>query len=323
MVIIDAHNDTLERRLDRGDTLDLTVDTPHLDTDLARLKAGGVTAQFQQVGIESLVKGLQLLDAAHTLCATYPQHFRWISTISDFEEAHSRGQVGLVGQMESCSCLGGKLFLLRTMRRLGVTVAGLTHGEAPAHGLQAEPSPTGPCTADERETARREGRGLTPLGREAIAELSRLRMLVDLAHCNDSAFYEALELSAATPIFSHGNAFAQCPQWRNLTDDQIRALAQRGGVMGVACYRRFIDPQRPSVARLVDHIEHIVGLVGIGHVGLGADWDGLGEGEVAIPKDPAHLGEITDEMGRRGFAEGEIAAFLGGNWLRVYGEVVG
>ena len=323
MIIIDAHNDTLERRLGRGDTLDLTVDMPPLDTDLARLKAGGITAQFQQVGIESLVKGLQLLDAAHTLCTTYPQHFRWISTVSDIVEAHSSGQVGLVGQMESCSCLGGELFLLRTMRRLGVTVAGLTHGEAPEHGLQAEVSPKGPCTAEERETARREGRRLTSLGREAIAELNHLRMLVDLAHCNDSAFYEALELSATTPIFSHGNAFAQCPQWRNLTDDQIRALAQRGGVMGVACYRRFIDAERPSVARLVDHIEHIVGLVGIEHVGLGADWDGLGEAHVAIPQDPAHLGEIVAEMELRGFEAGEIAAFLGGNWMRVYGEVVG
>ncbi len=323
MIIIDAHNDTFDRRLGRAETFDLTVDMPHLDTDLARLKAGGVTAQFHQVGMHTLVYALKLLDAARRMCTDYPQHFRWVSTAADIEQAQAEGQVGIVGQLESCTCLEGELSTLRMFRRLGVIVAGVTHGEAPDHGLQADKSPWGSCTLADREAARRIFQGLTPFGREAIPEINRLRMIVDLAHANDAAFWQVLEFSETPPIFSHGNAFAQCPNWRNLTDEQITALAEKGGVMGVAFYRRFIDPDEATVERLVDHVEHIVNLVGIEHVGIGADWDGLGDDEVAIPKDPAHLHELPEAMERRGFNRAEIAAFMGLNWLRMIREVVG
>jgi membrane dipeptidase len=230
--------------------------------------------------------------------------------------------VGVVLQLESLSCCMGRIPVLQALNRLGVRVGNITHGEAPEYGCQGEKSLFDYCTAEDRERMRREMKGLTAFGRNAVAEMNALGMVVDLAHSNDAAFYEALELTATPPIFSHGGVFALCPHSRGLTDDQIRTLAAKGGVHGVACYAKFIAQEHATLDKLLDQIEHSINLVGPDHVGIGADYDGIGDEGVAIPAHVGLLPELTDGMTARGWGDEVILKVLGANFLRVFEQVL-
>jgi membrane dipeptidase len=240
----------------------------------------------------------------------------------DVRAAKRAGAIGIVAQLESLSCCMGDLGALRALHRLGVRVGNLTHGEAGEHGCQGEKSVFDYCAAEDRERMRREPGGLTDFGRAAIGEMNRLGIVVDLAHANDAAFYEALEVTEAPPVFSHGAVFAVCPHSRGLTDEQIKALAEAGGVHGVACYTKFIHQEHPDLKTLVDQIEHSINLVGPDHVGIGADYDGLPDEEVPVPAHVGRLWEITEEMVSRDWDEETVRKVLGGNFLRVLDEVM-
>lgn len=321
-IIIDGHNDSLALRLERGDPLDLTEVRDRYHVDLPRLREGGVTAMMSYCGSRDLPQALRLIEAMSAMVQAHPQDFSLISSAGDIRAAKAEGKVGIIPQLESLSCCMGEPAVLRAMYRLGLRVGNLSHGEAPPHGCQGEESVFDYCTADDRERLRRQMTGLTDFGRAAIAEMNDLGIVVDLAHANDAAFYQAVELSRTPPIFSHGCVFSICPHSRGLTDEQIRVLAQAGGVHGVACYTRFIHQEHPDMPTLVDHIEHSIDLVGPDHVGLGADYDGLPETEVPVPPHAGHLAQITEEMVRRGWDDETIVKVLGGNFLRVLEQVL-
>jgi len=316
-IIIDAHNDSMVRRLDAGLPMDLAHPVEHYHVDLPRLRDGGVTALFSYCGSTDLPKALKILDATHRMVQDHPEDFLLVSSAEDVLAAKSQGRIGVIPQLESLSCCMGDVAVLRGLHMLGVRVGNLTHGEAPEHGCQEQPSLFDYCTAADRDKMRKEERGLTDFGRAAIREMNELGMVVDLAHSNDAAFYEALELSQTPPIFSHGSVFAICPHSRGLTDDMIRALADAGGVHGVACYTKFIHREHPDMQTLVDLIEHSINLVGPDHVGLGADYDGLPETEIPVPPHVGLLEQITEEVVRRDWDEETIGKVLGGNFLRV------
>ena len=246
-----------------------------------------------------------------------------IDRAEDIRQAKQEGKTGIIPQLESLTCCMGKLEVLRTMYRLGLRVGNLTHGEAPEHGCQKEKSLFDYCSAADRERMRAEDNGLTDFGRAAIKEMNELGIVVDVAHANDAAFYETMELSSTPPVFSHGSVFSICPHSRGLTDSQIEVLAERGGVHGVACYTKFIHREHPDMKTLVDLIEHSIDLVGPDHVGIGADYDGLPETEIPVPPHVGRLAEITVEMASRGWDEETIKKVLGGNFLRVLDEVIG
>lgn len=324
-IIVDGHNDSLPLRLERGTSLDLGLAAPAYQVDLPRMQQGGLTAMMTYVGGHDLPLSLELWQG---LLTNLEQHEALVPGLSAaaVRQAKAKGQIALIPQLESCSCLGNRLGVLAFMARLGLRVANLTHGEGldrQGTALQVDSSEFGYCTTADRETARQELRGLTDFGREVIVAAGELNIIVDLAHANDRTFYETLEASARPCIFSHGCVFALCPHWRGLTDDQIRALAANGGVMGVAFYRKFIHPEAPSMDRLLDQVEHVLDLVGPDHVGFGADYDGLPEGEVPIPPDMGHLAEFTAGLLGRGLDEETVLKILGGNFLRVMETVCG
>jgi membrane dipeptidase len=321
-VVIDGHNDSLCRRLDRGDALDLTPAAPGYHVDLPRLREGGMTALLSYCGSTDLARALHLTEATHRMVAAHPAEWRLVLRAADIPAAKAAGQVAIVLQLESLTCCMGRVPVLQGLYRLGVRVGNITHGEAPEHGCQGEKSLFDYCTAEDRERMRREMKGLTAFGREAIAEMNALGMVVDLAHSNDAAFYEALELTATPPIFSHGGVFSLCPHSRGLTDDQIRALAAKGGVHGVACYAKFIAQEHATLGKLLDQIEHSISLVGPDHVGIGADYDGIGDEGVAIPAHVGLLGEITEGMVARGWGDEIILKVLGANFVRVFEQVL-
>ena len=173
----------------------------------------------------------------------------------------------------------------------------------------------------DREEERRTKKGLTDFGRRLVVEMNRLGVQVDVAHINDVAFFDVLELSTKPVVTTHGGVYAISPHSRNLTDDQIRAIAVSGGMMGIAFVPGFVDRSNPTLERLLDHIEYVADLVGIDHVGIGSDYDGMSD--VPVIPEVSQLPRLTEGMVKRGMSDEEIAKVLGGNFLRVLEATIG
>jgi membrane dipeptidase len=193
----------------------------------------------------------------------------------------------------------GSLGVLRALFELGVRSIGLTHhvSSGAADGCMEA----------------REGVGLTQYGVELVREMNRLGMLVDLAHISPGGFFHALEVSARPVAFTHGNCRALCDHPRNLTDEQLRALASAGGIIGMSYVPFFVDSEEPSIERLLDHIDHAVEAAGIDAVGLGSDFDGGG----TVLHDATEVPQITQGLAERGYGEADVRRILGENMLRV------
>ena len=316
-ILIDGHNDSLIEHWARKDSYDLGRDLPAYHVDLRRMKAGGLTAMNSMIGDTDLVQSLELWSGMHENLEGHPADFLLMNDPSDIERAKSEGKIALIGQLEGCSLLHNNLRVLREMRRLGLRVAGLTHGQGGGEfDLQGTKSSFGYCAQSDRDRARREMNGLTEFGRAAVRECNRLGIVVDVVHTNDAAFFEAIELSKTPVQFSHGAVFALSPHWRNLTDDQLKALAANDGVIGIAPYSDFIDPvaEKRNMRRVVDHIEYVCERIGDDHVGFGSDYDGTPT-TLLIPS-YADTPQLTQLMLERGFSEETILKFWGKNFLR-------
>jgi Zn-dependent dipeptidase, microsomal dipeptidase homolog len=163
--------------------------------------------------------------------------------------------------------------------------------------------------------------GLSPLGKEVVSEMNRLGIMVDVSHAADSTFYDVLECSSVPVIASHSSSRAICNHPRNLTDDQLKALAAKNGVVQVCIYGSFINKneEEASIADVITHINHIVRLIGINHVGIGSDFDG--DGGVIGCNAANELINITVRLLKEGYSEEDISKIWGGNLMRVFSEV--
>lgn len=161
--------------------------------------------------------------------------------------------------------------------------------------------------------------GVSEFGAKVIGEMNRLGLMVDLSHAGEKSFYDALEISKTPIVCSHSNAKALCDVPRNLTDDQMRAMAKKGGVCQITLYAGFLQAEgTASILDAMRHLEHAISIMGIEHVGLGTDFDG--DGGVPGLADASELINFTKELLRRRFSEEEMAMIWGGNWLRVMRE---
>jgi len=168
--------------------------------------------------------------------------------------------------------------------------------------------------------------GLSPFGREVVAEMNRLGMLVDVSHVSDETFYDVLKYSSNPVVATHSCCRALADHPRNMTDDMIRALAEKGGVIQINFYPVFLDDSfheedmstapRPSYKRIVDHIDHVVSLVGIEHVGIGSDFDGIDVAPDGM-ENISMMPKVFEEMRRRGYSENDIAKVASENFFNV------
>jgi membrane dipeptidase len=281
-----------------------------LQIDLPRMQAAGIdvglfavdVTQAHNAHLAYALDGLGFL--LHDLALHAPEAVI-VRNAQDLETAFRVRRPALVLAVEHADVTEGSLNVLHALYALSVRAIGLTHNKSS-------------CAADGCWEAR-EGVGLTDFGVRLVQEMNRLGMLVDLAHVSPGAFYHALEVSARPVLFSHGNARALCDHPRNLTDDQLRALAQGGGVIGVSYVPIFVDALAPTLERLLDHIDHIAAVAGIQTVALGSDFDG---GGTLIP-DVLGVEAITAGLLARGYAEDDVRAILGENALRVLTAVLG
>jgi len=166
--------------------------------------------------------------------------------------------------------------------------------------------------------------GLTDFGREVVREMNRIGMIVDVSHVSDSTLRDVLAVTTRPVIASHSCAYALNPHHRNLRDDLLQAIAANGGVVGVNFYPTYLAEagEQISYTRIVDHIDHVVRVAGIDHVGLGSDFDGVEVLPTGM-EDCTRMPAITEELIRRGYADGEILNLLGRNFLRVMAAVTG
>ena len=306
-VLVDAHNDTIvaHKRLGLG----LSVRTDKTQLDLPRMKEGGLDVAFFAVDVTRALKShlTYALDAFGFFDKELESNRAEITlalTVKDLIEITEQGKVAALMAIENSDALEGSLNVLRTLFKLGVRSIGLTHNPR--------------SLAADGVGEARTGGGLTNFGVQLIEEMNRLGVLVDLAHISERGFWDALETSKKPVIVSHGNCKALCDHRRNLNDDQIRGLADKGGVIGVTFVPSFVDAQAPSLPRLLDHIDHVVRVAGIDYVGIGSDFDGGG----TLLKDATELPKITEGLLKRGYSEDDVKKVLGGNFLRVLSEVL-
>ncbi len=163
--------------------------------------------------------------------------------------------------------------------------------------------------------------GVSRFGEQVIKEMNRCGIMVDLSHAGEKSFYDALSISSKPIVCSHSNCKALCDVPRNLTDDQLRALAKHGGVAHITLYHGFLrnDNQEATVMDAIAHLEHAIDIMGIEHVGLGTDFDG--DGGIRGLADSSELINFTLHLLRRRYSERDIARIWGGNWLRVMAQV--
>lgn len=235
----------------------------------------------------------EIMNIAHT-----PQEV-WVTK--------DAGKKAIMLGLENGYAIGKDLSNIERFKKLGVSYITLCHNG----------------NNDLCDSARGEAEwgGLSPFGKEAVAEMNRLGILVDISHAAESTFYDALETSTQPIIASHSSARALCNHPRNLTDDQLKALAAKQGVVQICLYKGFIneDADKASLTDAIRHINHIVDLIGINHVGIGSDFDG--DGELIGCRASNELINITVRLLKEGYSENDIAKIWGGNLLRVMSRV--
>ncbi|MDI7277690.1 MAG: dipeptidase, partial [Anaerolineae bacterium] len=251
-----------------------------------------------------------LLDVFYEAAAATPD-LVLATRAADVRRAKTEGRLaGIIG-LEGAEALRGDLGILRVLYRLGLRNLGITwsvRNEA-ADGVGEA----------------RTGGGLTEFGVRLVKEANRLGIMVDVAHLAPAGVRDVLALCDGPVVASHANARAVCDHARNLTDEQLEALAAKGGVVGVTFVPSFVaaERERQSVETLLDHVDHIVRVAGVDHVGLGSDFDGYDTAQLAGMPDATALPAITAGLQARGYSEEAISKVLGANWLRVFEQVAG
>ncbi|WP_080054454.1 dipeptidase [Spirosoma aerolatum] len=342
---------------DVGQTHDTKRDQSQID--FPRMKQGGMDAMFFAVytsqgprtsegHADAKRDALNQFDLIHQALKKYPNLAELATSPADAYRIQKAGKRAVFIGMENGYPVGDDLSMLQKYYDLGARYITLTHF---ANNLIGDSStdPDGPMYG-----------GLSDFGKKVVAEMNRLGILIDVSHVADSTFYDALALSKAPMIASHSNCRAICDFPRNMTDDMIKALAAKGGVVQVNFVSDYLKKpsdahraaktkirmsrvgkvstpemeariqamsdsvskvyasERASLSDIVDHIDHIVKLVGIDHVGIGSDFDG--GGGVNGLEDVSQIENLTAELVRRNYSEADIAKIWGGNLLRVLGQ---
>jgi membrane dipeptidase len=361
-LMIDMHADTVQFIIDEGADINQRLETTHLDA--VRMREGGLDAQFFSIWVEpqfygaggerAIARADEQIAAIRALAERYPETWVLATSAADIRRAARDGKLAALLGLEGGYPIDDRIENVERYYQMGVRymtpVWTVSLSWAGSSGDEAGRT-----------------RGLDDFGRAVIREMNRLGMMVDVSHVSDQTFWDIVETSTKPIIATHSNARALVNVPRNLTDEQIRAVAASGGVVCVVFYPSFVEPgweerkrnveveiagmvreagQRATgrgsfrriardrvrereflkrlppvtVARVVDHIDHIVRLVGVEHVGIGSDFDGI----QAVPRDLASVADmpnLTAELLRRGYKEEEVAKILGGNVLRVMEEV--
>ena len=325
MKVFDLHCDTLSelRRAEmRGDGQTFAHNNGHID--LEKLEKGDYMLQcfaaFVNLadptpGADPLVTALEEIDVFKRIMAKYPDRIAPVYTAADIRKNAEAGKISGLLTVEEGGCCKGSLGVLRRMYELGVRMMTLTWNHD--NELAApQANPGGPLAAQTQ-------RGLTETGFAFLAEMERLHMIVDVSHLSDRGFWDIVEHGTRPFAASHSNCRALSPHNRNLTDEMIRALAEKGGIAGLNYCASFVDADsahpklcRSTVERLAKHAAHFKQVGGIEVISLGSDFDGIG-GQHEL-ETAADMPLLAEALRREGFTEDEVETIYWRNAYRFF-----
>lgn len=325
--IIDGHNDLpWQCRKSRNSTvagLDDPAQTTALQTDLPRLARGGVAGQFWSVWVHTDITGtaavratLEQIDLVHQMVTAYPSALALARTADEVEALLSTTKVASLMGVEGGHQIDDSLPVLRQYARLGVRYMTLTWNDNTSWADSATDEPV--------------HGGLTDRGRDVVAEMNRIGIVVDLSHVAATTMRDALAVTTAPVMFSHSSCYTLNPHPRNVPDDVSAALADNGGVQMITFVPSFLSadyrawsqegkegrPPPVSVTDVADHVEHARGAAGIDHIGLGGDYDGAGLMPTGM-EDVAGYPNLIAELNARGWSDEDLHKLGHRNVLRV------
>jgi membrane dipeptidase len=353
-LLVDGHNDMPWEIRKQGsssfDKMDISKPQPTLQTDIPKLRKGGVGAQFWSVWVpveagyrgEALSMTLEQIDLVKRMIERYPETFELALTADDIERIHAKGKIASLIGVEGGHCIEESLAALEKLYHLGARYMTLTHTDS--------------LSWADSSTDAAKNNGLNPFGKQVVQRMNQLGMMVDLAHVSAKTMRDAIETSEAPVIFSHSSAFEVCKHPRNVPDDVLKSLRAKDGVVMVNFFSGFVvpsaakisleemdmerelkkkyngdktlyDPElkrwkaahkyaRGSIHDLLDHIDHIAKVAGVEHIGIGSDFDGVNLLPTQL-EDASCYPYITQGLIDRGYSDEQIKAILGGNLLRV------
>lgn len=356
-LLADTHIDAPYRVHNRW--ADVTRSVPGGEFDLPRAREGGLDIPFMSIYTPARLEAEggsfqlanELIDSVEAMAMRSAGAMTIVRTAAEAQSAFEAGIIGLALGMENGSPIDHDLANVKFFRDRGISYITL------AHSLSNQLS-------DSSYDENRPLQGLSDFGREVVAEMNRLGMMIDISHVSDAAFFQVVEISRAPLIASHSSARHFTPGFeRNMSDEMIIALAKGGGViqinfgssfltaqartwsdgfnterehfsesrgeaMDIAAMREFSAQYRArqpfpfaTLDQVLDHFDHVVKLVGIDHVGIGSDYDGVGDSLPIGLKDVSQFPNLIAGLLRRGYSEGDIAKIMGGNLMRVWRQV--
>lgn len=355
MFVLDSHCDTPSQVLRLRD---LSLDNDHAHVDFPKLSKGGVDGAFFAIYIPAALDEEEastyaeslFLSLDRELCANRDKAALTVTPEQALKNK-AEGKFSVFLGLENGSPIGESLARLRYYYDKGIRYMTLCHS-------------ANNQICDSCAPSQKKWNGLSPFGREVIAEMNRIGMMIDVSHISDEAFYDVIRFSTKPVVATHSCCRALADHPRNMTDEMIRTLADNGGVIQINFYPFFLDDgfrsiyqesglsskeyietefikdpsddlkrqrwyevidelqalKRPSYKRIVDHIDHVVSLVGIDYVGLGSDFDGI-EVTPEGMDDISGFGLVFEEMRRRGYSESDIEKVAGLNFFRVFEQV--
>ncbi len=325
MFVLDSHCDTPSLMI-RG--LDIGLDNDKGHVDFPKLSAGGVDASFfalytsaELTPEQALARVMEMLAAIRDALDKYKDKAALALSPSEALSNKSKGLFSILLGMENGSPIQKSLSLLRLFYKMGVRYMTLTH-----NGDNE--------IADSAAEGKRWG-GLSPFGIEVVEEMNRLGMIIDVAHASDLTFNDIIKYSKSPVVSTHSCCRALASHPRNMTDDMIKLMADKGGVIQINFYPVFLSDSfardystrgelafpKPTAEDVVRHIDHAVNVAGVEHVGIGTDFDGIEVTPYGL-ENISKLPLVFDLLIKKGYSEDQIEKIAGNNFLRVFNEVI-
>ena len=354
LIVVDGHNDVIYESILPGRDIGTRLKVGH--TDLPRLRDGGVKVQVFAVWSDDrkFPKGKAFkhanaqIDALEAMVKKYPKEIAIAKSAKEIQQVVEEGKIAAVIGVEGGNMIESSVDHLEALYNRGARYLTLTWN----YNL-----PWVTAAAIESKTKSDKGKGLSEQGKVIIQRMNALGMMVDLSHVGEKSFYDVLAVTTKPVLVSHSNAYALMPHYRNLKDAQLVALKKNGGVVGVNFYSGFLDPafnnrvkslykqhfgkaapaklsatrqyeslpialKRKADApleKLLEHIDYLVKKVGIDHVAVGSDFDGIESAPQGL-EDVSKFPVLTDALLKRGYTKDDVAKIMGQNFLRILRE---
>ena len=332
-LIVDTHIDTpyrIKAQLDNSGTYEDIAQNTSYDFDYPRALSGGLNVPFFSIYLPADTEAAgtsfslanELIDLMNSIIEANPEKFFLIDTSTYLGNLPGQNLIGIAYGMENGAALEGNLSNVEYFYKRGIRYITLTHSKS-NH------------ISDSSYDENKQWGGLSEFGKNLITEMNNVGIMIDISHVSDAAFLQAIDISNTPVIASHSSLRHFTPGWeRNVSDSMLEALANKGGVLQINFGTAFLtdvndksnsyDPStyiHAGVTDVVDHIDRVVALVGVEHVGIGSDYDGVGDTLPNGLKDVSTYPNLIAELQNRGYSTNDIQKILGGNFARVWREV--